>query len=55
VRGRFVIDSVGMLRRLAGWPRWQGAPTPVYAMTETRLPSAKTARFIEFLKAHLAA
>lgn len=32
---------------------WEGPPTPVYAMTETRLLPAKTQRFIEFLREHL--
>lgn len=32
---------------------WEGTPTPVYAMTETRLLPAKTQRFIEFLREHL--
>ena len=39
------------LRRIL--PQWQGAPTPVYAVTETRLLPAKTQRFIEFLKGRL--
>ncbi|MEO6033533.1 MAG: LysR family transcriptional regulator [Burkholderiaceae bacterium] len=42
----------GRLRRVL--PQWQGTPTPVYAMTETRLLPAKTQRFIEFLREHLA-
>lgn len=42
----------GTLRRVL--PQWQGTPTPVYAMTETRLLPAKTQRFIEFLREHLA-
>lgn len=36
-------------------PEWQGAPIPVYAITETRLLPAKTQRFIEFLQSHLKA
>ena len=40
------------LRRLL--PQWQGSPTPVYAITETRLLPAKTQRFIEFLRERLA-
>jgi DNA-binding transcriptional LysR family regulator len=42
----------GRLRRVL--PGWQGAPTPVYALTETRLLPAKTLRFIEFLQERLA-
>ncbi len=38
----------GRLRRIL--PDWEGPPTPVYAMTETRLLPAKTQRFIEFLR-----
>jgi DNA-binding transcriptional LysR family regulator len=34
-------------------PEWRGAPTTVYAMTETRLLPAKTQRFIEFLRERL--
>lgn len=36
-------------------PEWEGTPTPVYAMTETRLLPAKTRRFIEFLRERLMA
>jgi DNA-binding transcriptional LysR family regulator len=75
VSGRFVLNSVGMCRRLAALdmgiiltpaeivaddlangrlrrvlPQWQGAPVPVYAITETRLLPAKTRCFIEFLR-----
>lgn len=78
VAGRFQLNSVGLLRRLATLdlgivlladvvaaddlaagrlqrvlPDWQGPPTPVYAMTETRLLPAKTQRFIEFLREQL--
>ena len=78
VAGRFQLNSVGLIRRLAildlgiavlpeeivsedlvqGRLRriisdWEGPPTPVYAMTETRLLPAKTQRFIEFLREHL--
>ncbi|CAD5366076.1 DNA-binding transcriptional regulator, LysR family [Rubrivivax sp. A210] len=78
VGGRFQVNSVGMLRRLAALdlgvillseelaaddvaagrlrrilPAWQGRPTPVYALTETRLLPAKTQRFIEFLQERL--
>ena len=42
----------GQLRRIL--TDWEGPPTPVYAMTETRLLPAKTQRFIEFLREHLA-
>lgn len=80
VGGRFVLNSVGMFRRLAIFDQgiimlpeqvvaedlaagrlqrvlaqWQGAATPVYALTETRLLPAKTSRFIEFLQQHLVA
>lgn len=41
----------GRLRRIL--PEWHGEPTPIYAITETRLLPAKTQRFIEFLKEHL--
>lgn len=41
----------GRLRRIL--PDWAGPPTPVYAMTETRLLPAKTQRFIEFLRERL--
>lgn len=79
VKGRYVLNSVGMIKRLATLdqgivllprevvaedvaagrlqailPDWEGAPVPVYAMTETRLLPAKTQLFIEFLKEHLA-
>lgn len=78
VGGRFALNSVGMIRRLATLemgvilvpeeivadelasgrlrrllPQWQGTPTPVYAITETRLLPAKTQRFIEFLRERL--
>ncbi|WP_321855633.1 LysR family transcriptional regulator [Paraburkholderia tropica] len=79
VGGRYALNSVGMIRRLATldrgivlvprevvaddlaigalvpvMPQWHGTPTPIYAMTETRLLPAKTQRFIEFLQARLA-
>lgn len=79
VGSRFVVNNVGMIRRLATMgmgivlmpeelaaddvangrlhrllPQWQGSPIPVYAITETRLLPAKTQRFIEFLRKHLA-
>nr|WP_232793433.1 LysR family transcriptional regulator [Caulobacter hibisci] len=41
----------GRLRRIL--PAWQGEPTAVYAVTETRLLPAKTQRFIEFLREQL--
>jgi len=78
IGGRFRLNSVGMIRRLATLnmgiailpeeivsdeladkrlqrilPQWQGAPTPVFAITETRLLPAKTQRFIEFLRERL--
>ncbi|MEX8503741.1 MAG: LysR family transcriptional regulator [Leptothrix ochracea] len=78
VGGRFVLNSVGMFRRLAVLdqgivllpeavvaddlacgrlrrvlPGWHGTPTPIYALTETRLLPAKTQRFIEFLQENL--
>lgn len=78
VGGRFVLNSIGLFRRLAVLdqgivllpeavvaddlasgrlrrvlPGWHGTPTPVYALTETRLLPAKTQRFIEFLQQRL--
>jgi len=78
VGGRFMVNSVGMFRRLATLdlgvillpqeiaahdvaagrlrrvlPEWEGKPTPVYALTETRLLPAKVQRFIDFLIEHL--
>ncbi|MDE1149817.1 MAG: LysR family transcriptional regulator [Azospirillaceae bacterium] len=78
IGGRFILNSVGMIRRLATldmgialmpeevvmdelaagtlrriMPEWHGLPTPIYAVTETRLLPAKTQRFIEFLQARL--
>jgi len=78
VGGRFVVNSVGMFRRLATLdlgvtflpqeiaaddvaagrlkrvlPEWEGKPTPVYALTETRLLPAKVQRFIDFLQERL--
>jgi len=43
--------KLGKLRRILG--TWEGPPTPVYAITETRLLPAKTQRFIEFLRESL--
>ncbi|NHZ66583.1 MULTISPECIES: LysR family transcriptional regulator [Massilia] len=79
VGGRFLLNSVGMIQRLATLhmgiavlakdivmddvasgklrrvlPDWQATPIPVYAITETRLLPAKTQRFIDFLREHLA-
>lgn len=79
VGGRFTLNSVSMIRRLATLdmgivllpeeivadevasgalqrilPQWHGTPTPVNAITETRLLPAKTQRFIEFLRERLA-
>lgn len=79
VGGRYVLNSVGMIKRLAildqgiillpkevvdedvaagrllpVLPAWEGAPVPVYALTETRLLPAKTQVFIEFLRERLA-
>ncbi|WP_028101004.1 LysR family transcriptional regulator [Pseudoduganella violaceinigra] len=45
--------EAGRLRRIL--PAWHGKPTPVYALTETRLVPAKTQRFIEFLRERLSA
>lgn len=75
IGGRFRLNSVGMIRRLATLglglamlaedivaedvaegrlrkvlPQWEATAIPVYAITETRLLSAKTQRFIEFLQ-----
>jgi DNA-binding transcriptional LysR family regulator len=44
--------ATGRLQQIL--PDWRGRPTPVYALTETRLLPAKTQRFIEFLQTHLA-
>ncbi|WP_321784015.1 LysR family transcriptional regulator [Paraburkholderia sp. J94] len=79
VSGRYTLNSVGMIRRIATldggivlvprevvaddlasgalvpvMPHWHGTPTPIYAMTETRLLPAKTQRFIEFVQERLA-
>lgn len=79
VKGRYVLNSVGMIKRLATLDQgiillpkeiveedvaagrlqavlaeWEGAPIPVYALTETRLLPAKTQLFIEFLREKLA-
>lgn len=50
-----VADEVasGTLRRVLA--DWAGPPTPVYALTETRLLPARTLRFIEFLQERLGA
>ena len=49
-----VADDVANRRLRRVMPEWQGAPIPVYAMTETRLLPAKTQRFIEFLRERFA-
>ncbi|CAE6717133.1 hypothetical protein R69888_01437 [Paraburkholderia haematera] len=46
------IVAAGLLCRVLA--DWQAPPVPVYAVTETRLLPAKTQRFIEFLREHLA-
>ncbi len=53
VPDEIVADELanGQLRPIL--PEWRGAPTTVYAITETRLLPAKTQRFIEFLRDHL--
>jgi len=43
--------AAGRLRRVLS--DWHGRPTPVYALTETRLLPAKTQRFVEFLQERL--
>lgn len=43
--------AAGRLQRVLS--DWQAKPTPVYALTETRLLPAKTQRFIEFLQERL--
>lgn len=45
-----VLDDVASGKLVRILPDWQGPPTPVYALTETRLLPAKTQRFIEFLR-----
>lgn len=49
-----VADEVANGALVRVLPLWQGAPSTIYAMTETRLLPAKTQRFIEFLKEWLA-
>jgi DNA-binding transcriptional LysR family regulator len=49
-----VADDLAAGRLVRVLPKWQGKPTPVYALTETRLLPAKTQRFIEFFKERLA-
>lgn len=53
IPGQIMAEQVkaGHLVRIL--PSWQGAPIPVYAITETRLLPAKIQRFIEFLQARL--
>ncbi|GGA02341.1 LysR family transcriptional regulator [Dyella caseinilytica] len=48
-----VMDDLAAGRLLRVLDHWHGKPTPVYALTETRLLPAKTQRFIEFLKERL--
>lgn len=43
--------AAGRLKRVL--PEWEGKPTPVYALTETRLLPAKVQRFIDFLQERL--
>jgi DNA-binding transcriptional LysR family regulator len=43
--------AAGQLVRIL--PEWQGAPIPVYAITETRLLPARIQRFVEFLQTRL--
>jgi len=49
-----VADDVAAGRLCRVLPGWEGAPVPVYAMTETRVLPAKTQIFIEFLREHFA-
>ena len=53
VPAEIVANDLKQGRLLRILPDWEGASTPVYAMTETRLLPAKTQRFIEFLRARL--
>jgi DNA-binding transcriptional LysR family regulator len=46
-------DDVAAGRLTRVLPEWEGKPTPVYALTETRLLPAKVQRFIEFLQERL--
>jgi DNA-binding transcriptional LysR family regulator len=50
----FIADDLASGRLQRVLPLWSGPPTPVYAITETRLLPAKTARFIDFLRDRLA-
>ncbi len=48
-----VADELADGRLVRILPEWRGRPTPVYALTETRLLPAKTQRFIDFLRDRL--
>ncbi|OWY28190.1 LysR family transcriptional regulator [Herbaspirillum robiniae] len=48
-----VLDDLASGALVHILPAWKGPPTPVYALTETRLLPAKTQRFIEFLREKL--
>ncbi|SFS13526.1 DNA-binding transcriptional regulator, LysR family [Dyella sp. OK004] len=48
-----VTDDLAAGRLTRVLSHWHGKPTPVYALTETRLLPAKTQRFIEFLRERL--
>lgn len=50
---KIVLEDLAHKRLRRILPEWEGPPTPVYAMTETRLLPAKTRRFIEFLRERL--
>ncbi|MBR0826904.1 LysR family transcriptional regulator [Bradyrhizobium manausense] len=50
---RVVAEDLQAGRLVSILPAWQGHPTSVYAVTETRLLPAKTQRFIEFLQEEL--
>nr|KUY53731.1 hypothetical protein WG70_13705 [Burkholderia oklahomensis EO147] len=50
LRGRFARPVRSAGDRPAPVGEWQGAPVPVYAITETRLLPAKAQRIIEFLR-----
>lgn len=48
-----VADDLAAHRLERILPPWEGRPTPVYALTETRLLPAKVQRFIDFLQERL--
>lgn len=50
---QFAADQLANGKLIRVLPEWQGAPIPVYAITETRLLPAKTQRFIEFIRERL--